>query len=852
MFSRILVDGMRVMDREKLIRDSGLFDPEWYIERYPEVGQTDRALAHFLKTGATKGNDPGPNFSTQAYLADNPDVAASGMNALLHYLRFGQFEGRIARDHHRRPSGGSAEHGLGEAALARVRAAFDAAFYHDTNPDLPSDADAFAHFMGPGWRQRRDPADWFSTDSYLRHHGDVFSDGQNPFVHYVLGGCREGRGILPSIKSRHRNCEAKAGLRTAVVAMIKNEADIIRVFAAHALALFDEIVIVDHRSDDGTVEFLTELATSYAQVTLLHLDEPSYIQSVTMTHVVHDLQLLQDMDWVFFLDADEFLPFANRDQFHASLGGFGRCPVIAMHWQNLIPESYWDSAVTFDSQTSFLTSPTASPFRKIAFQPGRVPLHRTVVAQGNHSLTETLNGLELPAFEVDFPLYHLPVRSADQLLLKLNQGVLSYQKIGQSRDAGQGTHWYQMKQATADQSLSAEHLNAMAVDYSEDKDRIVPVSRDELQKMGFRVQTFCPAQRDLDLPEIEPREIGEMLIQLYGEDFTDAATDDTPGATRLETWGERLVRASNAPEYPCLPDVAKEDVTPDLSTVLKTLLQPSYQSIDDLMPSDWAGHVPFMFALAGMLRPRRFVEVGTLRGASFFALAQAVKKSEFSCDSVAVSSWAVEPHLEPEFANVFEDFQFVARKYADQTGVLRMAWETALHRFQDGSIDLLHLDGLYDYEGAANMLRLWQPKLAPRGVVLIHDIHAHGGDFGVWRLWDELRANHPSVEFQHDQGLGMVCLGDAPPPALRVLAQAFERSADLRTMLQQHFEAMGRLSTELFSRRYDMAQIEMRAAAEGAQTEELSWVRQELAAVRAEADSLREMVNGGLRHAAKR
>ena len=852
MLSRIIDGGMRVIDREKLIRSSGFFDAEWYAARYPEAGKPERALTHFLKNGAVTANDPGPDFCTRAYLAEYPDVAASGMNALLHYLRFGRFEGRIARNLHGHPTGDGADHGLSEAALARVRGAFDERFYHDTNPDLPKDTDAFAHFMGPGWRQRRDPADWFSTDCYLRHHADVAGEGQNPFAHYVLSGCREGRGIVASTRKRHAEGESKGRLRTAVLAMVKNEADIIRLFAGHALALFDEIVIVDHRSDDGTAEFLTKLASSFAQVTLLHLEEPSYIQSVAMTHVVRDMSVLREVDWVFFLDADEFLPFTDRVQFHTALTGVSRCPVIAMHWQNLIPETYWEGIVRIDNETTFLVPPTLSPFRKIAFQPGRVPLHRTVVAQGNHGLIETANGLELPAFQVDFPLYHLPVRSTDQMMLKLNQGVLAYQKIGQSRDAGQGTHWAQMKAATFNQPLAADLLNAMAMKYSEDKDQIVPTPHADLLKQGYQSETFCPVRHHLSLPEIEPRDIGEMLARLYSADVGDAAIADNPAATRLETKGNRLVRADNAPEYPALPSVVGLGDEPAPSAVLSALLRPSYRSIDDLMPSDWAGHVPFMFALTDLLRPRRFVEIGTLKGAGFFALLQAAGQSGFDCDAVAISSWTVEPQRQSEFVNVFEDFQYIARKYADRTGMLRMSHDTALHRFADASIDLLHLDGLSDYDGAAQMLDLWQPKLTKRGVVMIHDIHAHGGDFGVWRLWDELRATRPTIEFRHDQGLGVACLGDEVPGGFGVLAEAFGRDADVRTMIQQHFEAMGQMSAELFSRRYDMAQGEMRAAAEGSQTEELSWLRQELAAVRDEADDLREMVKGELRHAVDR
>jgi hypothetical protein len=51
-------------------------------------------VQHYACHGAFEGLDPGPRFSTNAYLSANPDVAASGMNALVHYEMYGRAEGR--------------------------------------------------------------------------------------------------------------------------------------------------------------------------------------------------------------------------------------------------------------------------------------------------------------------------------------------------------------------------------------------------------------------------------------------------------------------------------------------------------------------------------------------------------------------------------------------------------------------------------------------------------------------------------------------------------------------------------------------------------------------------------------
>jgi SAM-dependent methyltransferase len=83
---------------EKLVRESGLFDRDWYLAHNPDVAISDQdPLMHYLQHGGQEGRDPGPDFDSQWYLDQNTDVGARGMNPLIHYLRFGRKEGRRAK-----------------------------------------------------------------------------------------------------------------------------------------------------------------------------------------------------------------------------------------------------------------------------------------------------------------------------------------------------------------------------------------------------------------------------------------------------------------------------------------------------------------------------------------------------------------------------------------------------------------------------------------------------------------------------------------------------------------------------------------------------------------------------------
>ena len=80
----------------RLVEQSGLFDREWYLQQYPDVGELKiNPILHYLRSGAAEGRDPNPEFSTWGYMETYPDVVAHGMNPFVHYVRYGRPEGRV-------------------------------------------------------------------------------------------------------------------------------------------------------------------------------------------------------------------------------------------------------------------------------------------------------------------------------------------------------------------------------------------------------------------------------------------------------------------------------------------------------------------------------------------------------------------------------------------------------------------------------------------------------------------------------------------------------------------------------------------------------------------------------------
>jgi Methyltransferase domain len=178
--------------------------------------------------------------------------------------------------------------------------------------------------------------------------------------------------------------------------------------------------------------------------------------------------------------------------------------------------------------------------------------------------------------------------------------------------------------------------------------------------------------------------------------------------------------------------------------------------------SAWLGHVPFAHWLVGAVRARTIVELGVYRGASYAAFCDATVRFGFETRCYAIDTWAGDDHIGKYGDQVFADFaSFNAAHFASSSTLMRMTFDEALPHFPGASIDLLHIDGFHTYEAVRHDFESWAPKLSDRAIVLFHDVAERHADFGVWKLWDELRREYPSFEFEHSHRLGVLQVGKA-------------------------------------------------------------------------------------------
>lgn len=190
----------------------------------------------------------------------------------------------------------------------------------------------------------------------------------------------------------------------------------------------------------------------------------------------------------------------------------------------------------------------------------------------------------------------------------------------------------------------------------------------------------------------------------------------------------------------------------------------------------WQGHIPFAFSLVRIFRPACIVELGTHKGDSYLALCEAVRRNALQTKCFAVDTWMGDEHAGHYGDEVLASLKSRHDEYGSFSTLLRSTFDDALTAFGDGSIDLLHIDGLHTYEAVRHDFESWRPKLSNRAVVLFHDTAVFDRDFGVHRYWRELSAKFPAFEFEHSNGLGVLAAGRLAAEALPDLFHADEEA----------------------------------------------------------------------------
>jgi hypothetical protein len=144
-----------------------------YAAQQQGAASGSAAVTTAPQASAFVGHNIVNGFDAEYYLANNLDVAAAGVDPLVHFETFGWHEGR------------------------NPNAFFDTAGYLAHNADVAAaGVDPLEHYEAFGWREGRDPSASFDTQAYLAANPDVAAAHVNPLDHYLLFGVHEGRTAI--------------------------------------------------------------------------------------------------------------------------------------------------------------------------------------------------------------------------------------------------------------------------------------------------------------------------------------------------------------------------------------------------------------------------------------------------------------------------------------------------------------------------------------------------------------------------------------------------------------------------------------------------------------------------------
>jgi hypothetical protein len=280
-------------------------------------------------------------------------------------------------------------------------------------------------------------------------------------------------------------------MRVLGSAVVRNEADLIEAFVRHNLTLLDGLVVVDHLSLDGTYEILQAMVAEGLPLFVARETSATFDEFTFSNRLVRHVFATSDADWVFPLDADEFLRAPSRPELERLLQEHGALAAVTIDWQTYVPAEFTDDVVA--------TLRLAQRVRDERTGLDKVAVSRafsqndTVIAAGHHQILRGHASHRQPLHPAPprlpgVALAHVPIRSARQFTTKIAVGWLASLNA-RDRKEGETFHWRDaFAYLRSGRPLTPQQLRAFAVNYSVATDRWLPLDAVELVADPFLAQ----------------------------------------------------------------------------------------------------------------------------------------------------------------------------------------------------------------------------------------------------------------------------------------------------------------------------------------------------------------------------
>lgn len=308
-------------------------------------------------------------------------------------------------------------------------------------------------------------------------------------------------------------------LKTCALAGVYNECDVIELFIRINSRCVDHIFVVDHTSGDGTPAILQKLLKEGYPITIWTDDSVDRRQKIITMDALRKIAALDIYDWIFLLDADEFL-VGTKDALGQELSAVPPGCTASMNWKTYVPAScgYFDC----ENPIHALFTPRKTEhwqFSKVVIP--RELAATAILHTGNHVAYQAADAIGTHLLAA--PLAHCPVRSAPQIISKLiitkckraitknwvlgegfHQELLAdfLRNAGYQLDAAKLRHMAFSYALAADDPVTAECDPAPLIGLAHDKIIYKELSQINLTaRLDFFMQSLCREINRLQYPD---------------------------------------------------------------------------------------------------------------------------------------------------------------------------------------------------------------------------------------------------------------------------------------------------------------------------------------------------------------
>lgn len=262
-------------------------------------------------------------------------------------------------------------------------------------------------------------------------------------------------------------------MKLVSISVIRNESDILETFVRHHLPVLDLMIIVDHRSSDGSSGILSRLKTEGCPLEILEETGLEHRQEHVLTAAMRKAVHAHGADWVIPLDADEFLttPAGTpvREVFAGIPAAADACRKIP--WRTYVPTPGDDGSERNILRRITMHRARERPqYHKVIVPKAVARSPRAALTHGSHDVVRRSiikKNRRFPApVEDNLLLAHFPIRSQRQILGKAVVGWLSW-LCKPDKVPGNNSHWkgfYDRFKSLGE--ISAEEMMEMALRYA--------------------------------------------------------------------------------------------------------------------------------------------------------------------------------------------------------------------------------------------------------------------------------------------------------------------------------------------------------------------------------------------------